>query len=485
MIGVEGAEVCGITGYFGGGDSADGSQVKDAADLCSGFAAWGEATRAEQLIVGCATDHDCTFQATIVAFPTDGHAFIYTPFSVNGSIPGVGRFFMAGHPGVNAAGLAYVHHGGPCGCTEPTDQWGYGVRRGASTFHNMLRSDNLDDALGFELSLPVGDDGRLLGAPGGFYADMFGAAVIESRVGAEHSDGPIVRRDTTDTSGRARKFLYANNNVQSREAEGLFCPPEGGYEFDPVVGWHTYDPARIYSGGLADMTRHMWAASSEPRNRYLHRVLSEAVGEIDFALAESVYRRGPQLDTTDWPATEARLAAGEKLDGSVGTRFNAQVALIEIRPDAAPRYCLSIGPIAHRSVCPHRVGHGFYFFDETNTYWTIELRDDVEDMVRAAMGEADLLIAQVREALETDIGRELAKIKRIERLVDLANACQAQAEREFRSAFDCAADLRQATFARSLRQATRAQIRARQVIEAVLAADLGVAAGGGAKPALH
>jgi hypothetical protein len=150
---------------------------------CSGCCAWGAASRDGDLVLGATTDHDCTFQATIVAYPDDGHPLVYTPFSVNGSIPGVGRWFFAGHPGFNGQGLAYVHHGGSGG-VEPPEEWGYGVRRGASTLHLLARAGSAREACERELAWPVGDAGYLLGTAGGFYADSDYGYVLEARSGA-------------------------------------------------------------------------------------------------------------------------------------------------------------------------------------------------------------------------------------------------------------------------------------------------------------
>lgn len=467
MIGVENAEICSLTGYFGtvGDDTAETSTIKDAPDLCSGFAAWGSATQNDGGVIGCTTDHDCSFQATIVAYPDTGNAFIYTPFSVNGSVPGVGRFFLAGHPGVNEKGLSYVHHGGPCGCMEPQSSWGYGIRRGPSTLHALRFCDTLEEAERHELALPIGDDGRLLGAPGGFYAAHNGGIVIESRTGGDNSDTPMIRRQSKDSDGNSYDYLYANNNVLSEAADGMFCAPDGGYDFSAEIGWHTLEKSKIFSGDLGHVTRHMWSASSEPRNRYISTELKTHNGGITTAVVENIYRRGPDLDTANWKETEARIHAGEKLPGSIGTRLNAQVTVIETALDKPITYDLSIGPIAHRSVSPHRPAHGFYYFDETNEMWSIELTPSPEDMLQRAIQHANSCLDAAHSALEshtiTGAGRT-----RLRAFLQTSEAMLAQARATATDAESKSGDASAAAHAKGLRQATQAQVRAKQVLTA-------------------
>lgn len=468
MIGVEGAEVCSLTGYFGAAAEGDTNSavMEDAPDLCSGFAAWGSAKANDETVVGCSTDHDCSFQATIVAYPDTGHPFIYTPFSVNGSIPGVGRFFMAGHPGVNAAGLAYVHHGGPCGCTEPEQDWGYGVRRGAVNMHNLRFASTLDEALSYQQGLPTGDDGRLMGSAGGFYASADGAYVLESRRGAKNG-GAIIRESSVSETGETHSYLYANNNVLSPQAEGLFCPPEGGYEFSPVSGWYTLSRDKIFSGDLGHVTRHMWSASSEPRNRHLAKKLGDDVGQIDVDLATEIYLNGPPHDVTDWPAFEARANAGEKIDASVGTRMNAQVSVIDIPAGRPPTYRLSIGPIAHRSVTPHRAGYGFYYYDETNEMWELVLHDTPREMATTACETARSLYSQCEDVI-THTAWPADSHARLSQWRDEAGEALTHAEDTLSHLLGegAAPDVEVAHFSDILCAATRAQVRARQILTA-------------------
>ncbi len=459
-----------LTGYFGSvmEGAADGENLSLTNEMCSGFAAWGNATAIDGAVIGCTTDHDCTFQATIVAYPDTGRPFIYTPFSINASIPSIGRFCFAGHPGVNDAGVAYVHHGGPAGCVEPEESWGYGIKRGPSTFHALRFAGTQQEAKDYMLSLPIGDDGYPLGSPGGFYCDYDGGHIIESRTGTEKSDGPIVREWTYDQGGEGHDYLYANNNIVSPDCEGLYYPPEdGGYDFDLATGWRTLDTKKIFSGGgLGEINRHLLCASSEPRSRYFSRVLSERDGRMDDTFAEDVYRNGPNLDVNDWDGVEARLNAGEKLDGSTGTRTNAFVSVIKIERDEAPVYRACIGPLAHRSVSPHRATHGFYYYDETNALWEIALEPSAEEMLTRAVELASSLVKEAAGALG-DVQIDPTGKQRLNDFLHDAQTSLAAAQGEVDGKAKGSDDDISADLSKRLTAATRAQVRAQQVLDGI------------------
>ena len=75
---------------------------------CSGFSAWGGATKDGSLICGGSGDHEIRvgspyryrYEVNVMMFPDHGHNFVYSP-------PSGG----AGHPGMNNKGLCHVHHG--------------------------------------------------------------------------------------------------------------------------------------------------------------------------------------------------------------------------------------------------------------------------------------------------------------------------------------------------------------------------------------
>src|SRR3989304_4806842 len=199
---------------------------------CSGVAAWGRATVDGKLVAGASGDHDCTYMVTIVAFPQTGNAFVYTPFSAIGDVPEVGQVFMMGHPGMNNKGLAYIEHGGEMRMIEPKEDWGYGIRKGASVFHVLRFANNTKEALEMELSFPVGDVGRAMGSAGGFYADSAHGYVLESR-----SNPTIIRE--AGVLGET-DFLYANNSAMHPEAgrAGWMQPDKENWGCDAHGGWY-------------------------------------------------------------------------------------------------------------------------------------------------------------------------------------------------------------------------------------------------------
>lgn len=405
---------------------------------CSGAAAWGSATADSRAHFAASTDHDCDFQVTIVAFPDDGNAFIHTPFSVTGSIAGVGRFGLAGHPSINSAGVGYVHHGGGNSCAEPRASWGYGVSRGASVMHAMRYANSARDALDMELALPVGDAGRLLGSAGGFYVDSQFGYVLEDRTPGR----PVVRDRTFTNGGADFEFLYATNNIQSPELKGAFCPPAGGYDFSVEAGWYTDRPESPTDVGAGISTRQLWANSSGPRNRFLHHRLVSSSGSVTAEMLRDLFREGPDL------------GAGAPAEAPVGHRGNAFVAF---GTPSLGRYSAAVGMIAPRWTGPNH-GHGFFYYGETGTYWDVVLDQSPAALVDGARASA---MRDIDRA-----GRLLAESRHT--LADAASLdallAEARAEYSAGTAPAKAAPTRIANLARSCRAFTRAQVRARQVI---------------------
>ena len=432
-------------------------EAVDERELCSGFAAWGSATAAGQLVAGSTTDHDCTFQATIIGFPAGGVPFIYTPFSVNGTIPGVGRFQFAGLPGVNRAGLAYVHHGGAIGaCAEPEKLWGYGIRRGASTLEILGHEIHARDALRRELGWPVGDAGAIMGSPGGFYADPTYGYVLESRGRTLLGKDAIVREFTPGPNEERLDFLYANNNLQDPRSAGGFFPPPGGYQYTREAGWHTLDETACRDPSPAVAARRMWSKSSESRNRYLYQELQQNLGRIDLRSARAVYAHGPRSTFADWREFEHRWHAGEKLQGSTANRGNAFTALISAADGHCPDYWGCVGMASDRSSSPNRAGHGYFYVDETYTFWRLSLGDSPTEVLQCAATDAELLVRlAVRVAPQNSM--------RTEPLQRWLTAAQSELAM---GRSDCAPDSINA-IARRLRALTRAQVRARQVLRAL------------------
>ncbi len=425
-------------------------------ELCSGLCAWGDATADGGLVVGASTDHDCTYQATVVAYPDDGHDFVYTPFGVNGRIPGWSNLFMAGHPGLNSEGVTYVHHGGVPYVGEPSEEWGYGVRRGAGTFHLLRHSTSAREALETQCGWPVGDAGQAMGTDGGFYADEHYAYVLETRRG--HDGKPVLREHSTGLDGTQYDFLYANNNSLSPDAPQRNAVPDGDYQFDPVAGWHALDQDVLLKGTPGEQWRKVCTKLSEARNRFLFDQLQAANGTIDTTFVERLYSTPGELPEGSWDEISAAYEHGQ-WEASAAHRVNAFISVVDPKQRT---YSGCIGPLT-RKVQPNNPNHGFYYHDETNASWTLTLTDSPADLVGDAESRAVRDIDAAGKLLsasgiELDAGNELARRLGMAR-DELAAGRTAVAEG------GAQADV--GSHARALRAFTRVQVRARQVSGAI------------------
>lgn len=434
-------------------------------DMCSGVCAWGDGTRDGELVTGSTTDHDCTYQATIVAFPTSGNAFVYTPFSANGSIPVLGRFFMAGHPGMNSKGLAYVHHGG-ANSGEPKDQWGYGVRRGPATFHLLQFADNAPEARDAMLRWPVGDTAISLGTAGGLFADRNYGVSVEARAGCPDNPDPIMREASYDALGKPFSFLYANNNALDPRSSQLNSGVGVHYDYSLAGGWFTFDPKVIFSGEPGDAFRRLNTKNSEGRNRFHYEAMMRGYGRIDAAYMSALYRESGSIPQGDYDEVCKAWNAGAQWDCSPAHRANAFTVVMEPRSDGHGRYHGCVGP-ANRALACRDPGHGYYYYDETNAFWTLTLAPTPEGVLAAA---ADVARTEVRRARQHLGALEDAFAGRDElsRLLAIAEAAAEDGERFLSQQRPSDLDEIYAHLARATRAFTRAQVRARQVIEAIV-----------------
>lgn len=414
------------TAYLGGQgiipDTAGASIDDFSVDLCSGCAAWGEATVDGHMVAGATTDHECTFQATIVAYPDDGFPFIYTPFSVTGFIPQLGQYYFAGHPGMNGKGLAYVHHGGGLHALEPESERGYGLRRGASTFHNLRYAASTEEALGNELSWPVGDSGTILGSVGGFYADAKSAYICEGRPGAPYPEKPLLRWTSTGDDGREFTFLYANNNSVHPQGFKPILRDVPSYAFNVVDGWVCDIPDQIPQGiEPMVLSSALSTKTSQGRNRYLFDALESRYGRIDRDAMQIIFstgapeRYGPDHTLLSHAEREAAWSSGKPWPSSISHRLNAFTAVMKPADDGTGAYLGCIGPASH-DVLMHTPGHGYYYFQELNEFWEITLTEEplrmaalALDLAKSILGES---VAKLEEhdALLPSLSRKLIEV---------------------------------------------------------------------------
>ena len=114
---------------------------------CSSFAAWGTATKNGQFICLGSTDHEVTFEVTLIGFPQRGNNFIISPFRPT-------EFgWLGGHPGMNNKGLAYVHHGATHWIrSKPEEQWTEGITEGLANLHTLRFANNAAAAKDMQLA---------------------------------------------------------------------------------------------------------------------------------------------------------------------------------------------------------------------------------------------------------------------------------------------------------------------------------------------
>jgi len=390
--------------------------------LCSGMAAWGRATVDGKLVTGSSGDHDATFMVTIVAFPQTGNAFIYSPFSVYGDVPIVGNVGMMGHPGMNARGLAYVHHGGVPKMIEDRSEWGYGIRRGMSVFHVLRFANTAREALEMEMHFPVGDAGLdPANTAGGFYADDNYGYVAESR------KNPVAIREAgllgeTD-------FLYANNSAAHPLAEqsGWMKPFRKRWMWDSHGGWRpiAYQPPSLVtlrkpSGPeLVNAIQNLMYFNSCGRNNYAFRALNRCSGSIDFEYMKQVYRRSGILPEGSFD----EIAKGYKSNGEWGevTTGHAGNAIVVFMKPSEGRYSAFVGPAARGLTAHAPYPHCGPVYDETNTGWEIRLGSTPLEVMQSAGDKAQ---DRLREAEELqgrcDFSEPSAWLERMQNLLTLA-----------------------------------------------------------------
>jgi hypothetical protein len=430
---------------------------------CSGMAAWGRATKDGKLVTGSTGDHDLSYQVIIVAYPDDGNSFIYSAFGATGAIGGAGDIWFFGHPAMNEKGLAYVHHGGGPKFLEPKEDWGYGVRRAASVIHIMRYADNAKQALDIEMSMPIGDIGKGdQGTVGGFYADDEYGYVIESR------KDPVAIREA-GLMGET-DFLYANNSAIHPEAikSHWMSSSKEGWKHDPHGGWRPKVPVGLTksigvflqwaSGNLSTsdmMVRGMMMSydNSADRNLFMFRNLNAGLGRIDPAYMKMMYRMEGKIPEGPYD----KIVKNYQKTGDWGevSAAHASNALTTVMKPSDGLYSLSTGP-AKKGMTPLLPGSTLPIYNETNSFYEIKLEDTPDRLLNYAKLRAEEFISKAEEVL---CGAELD-----EKSIVLYNSYLEEAKKHFTSGAEVGGDI-YAT-AKAIRAYTRAQVKARQVINA-------------------
>ncbi len=324
---------------------------------CSSFAAWGTATKNGRLICLGSTDHEVTFEVTLIGFPQKGNDFIISPF-------GPTEFgYLGGHPGMNDKGLAYVHHGATHWIrSKPEAQWIEGITEGLANLHTLRFANSAAEAKEMQLAYSSGD-----GFAGGFWVDVQGDAhVIESR------ENPRAVRRPGDYG--ERDFIYSTNNALCRELAHCQNPPPQGNVYVPHGGW-------LGTGATI---------SSVARNLELWNMLHHYHGQIDLDFAKMVSRfpgKPPAYPTLEEADAAYYKSQGRDWDAKICNLENALVGIMLPHNGGEGLYHISHG-------CPARVaypllpfGH-YYRIAPTYSYYELKLASTPDKVWQAAKDRA-------------------------------------------------------------------------------------------------
>lgn len=428
---------------------------------CSGAAAWGKATTDGRLVTASTGDHDCHHMATIAAFPDSGNPFIITPFGATGDVPKLGGIYMFGHPGMNSKGLAYVEHGGLPKMGEPKSTWGYGVRMGAAVFHILRFASSAREAQQMELAMPVGDVGSGgFGSLGGFWADSTYGYILDSR------KDPVIIHEAGDCG--ETDFLYAANHPLHRDSGQApwIIKDKANWHYDPHGGWYgDYRPVKKIGIDEDIIIQSLGNGfiGSRDRSLYLWNVLSKAVGKIDFEYMKMLNRKGCTLPAKTWEGSVAYFKkTGEWTDVTTGHASNADVVVMKPGTNGDGLYALCVGT-AKRGLAPCMPTWCSPIYNETNTYWELQLAETPAKMAGYARQKAqeyiryaeELMVGPQNDGINTSYLSGLITQSMSE--FDLGLSLESKSAEQFNAG----------DWAKITRCFTRAQVRALQVIEAI------------------
>ncbi|UCE95791.1 MAG: hypothetical protein JSV51_08805 [Candidatus Bathyarchaeota archaeon] len=435
------------------------------APYCSGIAAWGKATVDGKLVTGSSGDHDPAFTVTIVAYPKTGNSFIFTPFGATGDIPMGGPIYFFGHPGMNNKGVAYVHHGGGPKWIEPKEYWGYGIRRAVSVLHILRFANSAKEALEMEMSQPIGDIGPGDQATaGGFYADSSYGYAIESRV------DPVIIREA-GVMGET-DFLYATNfAIHPKASQAPWRKDhEKNWLYDVHGGWfpRKHKPFKWNNLGAPHIVGIERAALvSYPRNQFAFNILNRALGHIDIEYLKEVYRKSGSLPNKEWKDNVASFDKGGWRDITIGNASNALVVIMKPDFGNKGKYLHCVGP-AKRGMVHMSPRHGNPVFNETNAFFELTLAGSPERMADMAKQKAKGDIKQAREKL-MEVQTSDTAYSPLEEYLNIAEEQFGIGASYENSANKTKGNERVYNWAGAVRAFTRSQVRARQVINALIA----------------
>jgi len=326
---------------------------------CSGFAAWGSATRDGRLVCAGSGDHDLLKgyrpEYTIIHFPESGNNFVCSP-PTGGSC----------HPGMNNRGVAYFHHG----CTgyltaemEPEERgWTIGVPRLLGYFHALRFANTALEARDMVLSMTSDDQGL-----GGSWADVHGNAFdIENR------EDPRCIRYPGDND--EADFIYSTNNLFSPELSHAQRPPPEGNIFIPHAG-------HLGTGKTI---------SAVARNLELWNMLHNYHGEVDLEFARMMWRfpgEQPSYPTLEEADEAYYPSKGAGWHQKISSMENAMVGVLIPDDGDEGLYLVSQGCLTKQTSPLAPRGH-FYRVSPTYSFFELRLAGDPGKVAEAAKHRA-------------------------------------------------------------------------------------------------
>ncbi len=338
-----------------GSDPRQDTSQYQAPPRCSGYAAWGRATKDGRLLcVGIGDMAEVKFEVTVVVLPKagEGNAFVVAPYEMSGK---------PCHPAMNDKGLVHVHHGaGTSGNEQPRD--GSLEAAGIPTFlgimHTLRYASTAVEALQMQSSYP--------GHAGGLWADISGDAfALECR------DPLVVRRsgDAGETD-----FIYAANNVISMDERlAAFLPRHPSLPTTYVE----------HAGYVA----HGGTISSIPRNRQMYDLLHNYQGLVDLEFAKMTCRFAGEP-----PAHPTLEQADAAYHDTQGSGWNQTIAGLSTEmvgvmvPDERLCYLSSFG--VGRTAHAHHPGGHYYPVEQTYSFYQLRLEPEPVQMVTIAKERA-------------------------------------------------------------------------------------------------
>jgi hypothetical protein len=346
------ADHCGHTlksdlATFPGTEPAESRDDKLPPHGCSGFAAWGSATKDGRLIAASSEDRPFRYGFVGIVFPETGNNYIFSLVI----LPPMGA-----HPGMNNKGLTYVHHGAG---TNGNEAPGYGVPQSLVVQHTLRFADNAEEALQMQLAYPSGIRAA------GLWADVSGNAFdLECR------DPKVVRR--AGDHGE-EDFLYATNNCLTESLEP-FLGGGGGHS----LGW----PLNYFEHGGWNMDD----MNSVRRNLCIWNHLHNYHGLVNLEFVKMMWRMlspVPDYPTLEEAEIQLNETHGEGWDTYIGSLGNGLVGIVQ--PDKGDKglFYVCTGP-AGRQTEPLTQEYYYFPIAPTYTFYELQLAADPAAVVTAA-----------------------------------------------------------------------------------------------------